>query len=102
MKSPKPIEHTIISDIWDAIESNSGDSAHMRIRATLLVAIQREIQDRKWRQKDVAKFLKISQPRVSDLLRGWIDRFSIDTLVDVANRLGLHIEMHVKPTIVDD
>jgi len=101
MKSSKPLAQTIVTDIWDAIETNPGDSVHMRIRATLMVAIGSEISNRELRQKDVAKILNLSQSRVSDLQRGWIDRFSIDTLVDIAHKLGLHVEMHVKPNGVD-
>jgi predicted XRE-type DNA-binding protein len=101
MRATKPRKETVVTDIWGAIEPNAVDSAQLRIRSVLLAAIQTEIHKREWRQKDVAKNLKISQPRVSDLQRGLVDRFGIDSLVGIVHQLGLEVEVHIKPIITD-
>lgn len=87
------MKQTRITDIWDAIEPTAELAASMRVRSILLIQIQSEIGKRGLRQKDTAILLGISQPRVSDLLRGEIDRFSIDALVDIAHKLGLEIQI---------
>ena len=72
------------------------EAEHLLVRADLLIAVQRLIKSRKLKQKDVATLLRVSQPRVSDLLRGRIDLFSTDTLIDILARLGVRLRMSVK------
>ena len=54
-------------------------------------------RDRKLTQSALATLLSVTQPRVSDLARGRLDLFSLDTLVDMADRLGLRTRMVVSP-----
>ena len=53
---------------------------------------------RRLKQAQLAKLLQVSQPRVSDLLRGRLHLFSIETLIDMLGRLGVHVRFVVKPT----
>ena len=73
------------------------ESAHLLIRADLLIQVQRRIAARRLKQADVAKLLRVSQPRVSDLLRGRIDLFSTDMLIDMLARLGISVRLVLKP-----
>ena len=58
----------------------------------------RLIASRRLKQREAAKVLRVTQPRISDLLRGRIDLFSTDALIDMLARLGAHVRFSVKPT----
>lgn len=73
------------------------EAEHLLIRADLLIEVQKLIASRGLRQREVAKLLGVSQPRVSDLLRGRIDLFSTDVLIDMLVRLGARVRLTVKP-----
>src|SRR5471032_3073641 len=76
---------------------SSDESEHLLIRADLLIHVQKLIASRRLKQAEVAKLLRVSQPRVSDLLRGRIDLFSTDTLIDMLARLGISVRLVLKP-----
>jgi predicted XRE-type DNA-binding protein len=73
-------------------------SEHLLVRADLLIQVQKAIASRGLKQAESAKVLRVTQPRVSDLLRGRIDLFSTDTLIDMLARLGVGVRFVVKPT----
>jgi predicted XRE-type DNA-binding protein len=72
------------------------EAAHLLIRADLMIDITRLIKKRGLTQKAAAKVLGVTQPRVSALVRGRIDLFSIDTLVEMLVRLGLTVTFTTK------
>ncbi|MCA1558981.1 MAG: XRE family transcriptional regulator [Acidobacteria bacterium] len=75
----------------------SADQAeHLLIRADLLIQLQEAIASRGLTQAKAAELLRVTQPRVSDLLRGRIDLFSIDSLIDMLARLGVHLRFVLK------
>ena len=73
------------------------EAEHLLVRADLLIQVQKLIVSRRLKQREAATLLRISQPRVSDLVRGRIDLFSTDTLIDMLARLGARIHLTVKP-----
>ena len=87
------------ANVWDAIEKSPSDAAAMKARADLMMAI-REVVDR-WESTQAvsAKKLGITQPRLNDLLRGRIDKFSLEALMGLAARAGLAVRVEVaRPT----
>ena len=74
------------------------EAEHLVIRADLLIQIQKVVTARRLKQAPLAKLLQVSQPRVSDLLRGRLHLFSIETLIDMLGRLGVQVRFVVKPT----
>ena len=74
------------------------ESEHLILRADLLIQIQKVVTARGLTQAQLAKQLHVSQPRVSDLLRGRLHLFSIETLIDMLGRLGVQVRLVVKPT----
>jgi predicted XRE-type DNA-binding protein len=72
------------------------ESEHLLIRADLLIQVQKAIVSRRLKQAEAAKILRVTQPRVSDLLRGRIDLFSTDSLIDILARLGVGVRLVVK------
>ena len=73
------------------------EAEHLLVRADLMIEVQKIITSRRLKQHAVAKVLRVSQPRVSDLLRGRIDLFSTDALIDMLTRLGARVRLTVKP-----
>ena len=73
------------------------ESEHLLVRADLLIQVQKTITSRRLTQSEAAKVLRVTQPRVSDLLRGRIDLFSTDALIDMLARLDVGVRLVVKP-----
>jgi predicted XRE-type DNA-binding protein len=72
------------------------ESRNLRIRSEMMTALRKFIEKEGLTQADAAKRLKVSQMRISDLTRGKISRFSLDTLVDMLTDAGLEIDFRVK------
>ena len=86
---------TSFDSVWDAIEDTPAEAAHMRIRSALMMALHDHIERTGLSQAQAAKILGITQPRVSDLMRGKIDLFAIDSLVSMLAAAGLQVELRV-------
>ncbi|MFN2317259.1 MAG: helix-turn-helix domain-containing protein [Gemmatimonadales bacterium] len=74
------------------------EAEHLRIRSDLMISLSRVIQRRGLTQVQAAGLLGVSQPRISDLTRGKIDRFSIDTLVAMLGQAGLSVHFTIRPS----
>ncbi len=70
---------------------SAAEAEHLRVRAELMLALDRLIRRRRLTQAQAAKLLRVSQPRVSDLVRGRFHRFSIDALVEMLARAGVKV-----------
>ncbi|MBS0547583.1 MAG: XRE family transcriptional regulator [Proteobacteria bacterium] len=82
------------TNVWDALESGPA-VANMTMRSDLLIALQRQISAWKITQAEAARRLAITQPRLNDLLRGRIAKFSLDMLVNLAERAELHVRLRI-------
>jgi predicted XRE-type DNA-binding protein len=71
------------------------EAENLRIRAALMVALTEHIRRAGLTQKDAAATLGVTQPRISDLMRGRIDVFSIDTLIAMLSRAGVKTTIRV-------
>lgn len=71
------------------------EAEHLRVRSTLMAALRKIIESKRITQAQAATLFGVTQPRVSDLVRGKIDLFSIDTLVDMLARAGFQVNMRV-------
>ncbi len=74
------------------------EAQHLKIRSDLLIQLQKLIASRGLKQSETAKILRVTQPRVSDLLRGRIDLFSTDALIDMLSRFGVRVKLVLKPS----
>jgi len=83
------------SSVWDAIEDTPAEAENMKLRSALMIALKDHIERQGWSQSEAARRFGVTQPRVSDLMRGRIDLFGLDTLVNMAAAAGLHVEMHI-------
>lgn len=81
------------ANIWDAIADSPAEAANLTFRSQLMDEIEAIIEANGWTQAEAAKRCEVSQPRINDLLRGRISRFSIDALVNIAAALGRKIRV---------
>ncbi len=75
--------------VWDAIEDTPQEAASMRARSTLMMNLAEVIQQQGMTQAQAATLFGVTQPRISDLIRGKIHLFSLDTLIDMAATAGM-------------
>ena len=83
------------ASIWDAIEETPAQAENMRLRSALMMALKERIARESLSQSQAAKMFGVTQPRISDLLRGKIELFGLDTLVNMAVAAGLRVEIRV-------
>jgi predicted XRE-type DNA-binding protein len=83
------MKNQTFTSVWDAIEDTPQAAASMKARSTLLMELANVIQKRSMSQSEAAEFFGVTQPRISDLVRGKIDLFSLDTLMNMASTAGM-------------
>lgn len=81
--------------VWDAIEPSRAEAASLKARAELMLAIRKAVDSWAVTQAAAAKRLRITQPRMNDLVRGRINKFSLDALIDLADRAGLAVRLKI-------
>lgn len=89
------MSHKRFASVWDAIEDTPAQAENMKLRSALMMALSDHIEREGLSQSQAAKLFGVTQPRVSDLMRGKIELFSLDTLVNMLAAAGLHVEVRV-------
>lgn len=77
------------ASVWDAIEDTPQEAASMKARSTLMMALSDAIQEQGMTQTEAAALFGVTQPRISDLMRGKFNLFSLDSLMDMAATAGM-------------
>ena len=83
------------ASVWGAIEDTPAEAENMKLRSELLLALKSRISQSGMTQAQAAKLFGVTQPRVSDLMRGKINLFGLDALVNMATVAGLHVELRI-------
>lgn len=83
------------TSVWDAISDTPEQAANLRARAEIMQQISVIVKDKDWTQAQAATHCGVTQPRINDLLRGRVSRFSLDALVNIATAIGqrVHVEL---------
>ena len=84
------------ASVWDAIEDTPEQAANMKLRSELMIALKDHIARAGISQAQAAQLFGVTQPRVSNLMRGKINLFALDALVNMATAAGLRIELRVR------
>lgn len=79
-------------NIFDAVTDKKEEANELQVRADLMIVIRDIVHDKGWKQEKTAKILNLTQPRVSDLLNGKVESFSIDLLMTCLFRLGFRFK----------
>lgn len=81
------------NSVWDALADTPEQAANLRARAELMRQIAAVIEANGWKQSDAALHCGVTQPRINDLLRGRVSRFSLDALVNIATAIGRRVHV---------
>jgi predicted XRE-type DNA-binding protein len=73
------------------------EAEYLALRSRLMLMLERVIADRRLTQVAAARLLAVSQPRVSDVVRGRVQRFTIDALVEMLARAGVRLDIVALP-----
>lgn len=92
----KKVTESSYASVWDAIETDPRQAQNLRLRSALMIGVSEHVRRKGWTQSVAAAQCGVSQPRINDLLRGRISRFSLDALVNIATALGLQIRLEVE------
>ena len=84
------------TDVFEQVGFDKNEAANLRLRSAMMDALIAEIEKQGLTQAQVAKRLGVTQPRISDLMRGKLHLFSIDNLVALLAAVGLRVEMKVR------
>ena len=87
--------HRSSGNVFRDLGFDSKEAENLRLRAELMIELVRLIEKRRLTQGAAARLFGVTQPRVSDLVRGKIDLFSIDTLVAMFARAGVRLEFRI-------
>ena len=96
-KKPSTPEDFVIhgpyENVWDAIEDDPVERERLKLLSDLSIRLELHIRGKGWTQKEAARHLGVTQPRISDLMRGKLSGFSIDARVDLLIRAGVRREL---------
>jgi len=84
------------ANVWDALEPDPVVRENLKLRSLIMSELTTLIERESWTQARAAKALGVTQPRISNLIRGNINVFSLDMLVKMATAAGLRVSMRVK------
>jgi predicted XRE-type DNA-binding protein len=85
----------VFESVWDALEDTPTEAENMKLRSSLMIAISEAVSAWHVTQMDAAIRLGVTQPRLNDLLRGRVGKFSLDALVALAVRAGLAVHLEI-------
>ena len=83
------------ANVWHALTDTPEEAVNMTMRSNLLIAIQQKVLGWQVTQAVAAKRLGVTQPRLNDLLRSKIDRFSLDMLIVLAGHAGVKVRLEI-------
>lgn len=84
------------ASVWDAIEDTPEEAENLKLRSALMVALKAHLARSNLTQAQIAKLFGVTQPRVSDLLRGKLNVFGLDALVNMAAAAGLRVKISIR------
>jgi predicted XRE-type DNA-binding protein len=82
-------------NVWDALADTPKEAANLTARSDLMIKIEQIVKKSGWTQAEAARRCGVTQPRINDLLRGRISRFSLDALVNIAAALGRKVRVEI-------
>ena len=83
------------ANVWDALTDSPEESANRNMRSNLVIAIQQKVLGWSVTQAVAAQRLGVTQPRLNDLLRSKIDKFSLDMLIVLAGHAGIAVRLEI-------
>jgi predicted XRE-type DNA-binding protein len=88
--------HRSSGNVFRDLGFSDDEAENLRVRSDLMMSLSKLIEDRSLTQAQAAKRLGVTQPRISDLMRGKIQLFSVDSLIEMLGHAGAHVSFVVK------
>ncbi len=82
-------------NIFEELGFSHREASKLKIKAQLMCQLSEWIKERQLKQEEASQILKVTRPRVSDVMRGKSGKFTIDALVDMIERTGKHVTVQV-------
>jgi len=79
------------SNIFEDLGFNPREATKLKIKAQLMCQISEWIKEKQLQQEEASDLLHVTRPRLSDVMKGKSDRFTIDALIDMLERTGKHV-----------
>jgi predicted XRE-type DNA-binding protein len=86
-------------NVFEDLGFDMEQAANLKVRADLMIDLRKYIETKGWTQIQAAAFFEETQPRISNLMKGEIGRFSVDKLINMLTRAGMQVEIYVKPQV---
>jgi len=83
-------------NVFEDLGFGMEEAANLRVRADLMIDLKKYIEAKGWTQNQAAAFFGETQPRISNLMKGEVGRFSVDKLINMLTRAGMQVEVYVK------
>ena len=83
------------NNVFEDLGFEAEEAINLKVRADLMLDLRSYIQQRGWTQKEAAEFLGETQPRISNLMKGKISRFSVDKLINLLGKAGMEVKVEV-------
>ena len=90
-------DHITTGSVFDDLGFDRVEAENLKLRASLMQKIEEHIKDKNLTQEAAASLMGVTQPRISDLVRGKIDKFTIDMLVNMLSKANIAVSL-----VVDD
>jgi len=84
------------NSVWDALETNPVEAANLKLRSNLMMEISAFVKKEQLTQAEAAKKLGTTQPRLNDILKGKIDKCTVDRLVNMLAEVGYRVRLSVE------
>ena len=84
-------------NVFEDLGFEGGEAENLRVRARLMAPLERSVRERSITQAEAARELGTTQARISELMNGKIQAFSIDALINMLDRAGLEVDVNVQP-----
>lgn len=88
--------HPSSGNVFADLGFDAEEAQNLKVRADLMIEVTKLIESRGLTQAAAARLLGVTQPRISDLVRGKIDRFSVDSLIEILGRAGATVSVAVR------
>jgi predicted XRE-type DNA-binding protein len=92
----KKLKSKEFENVWDALAESPEEATNLTLRSDLMMKIEAIVKKNLWTQAEAARRCGVTQPRINDLLRGRISRFSLDALVNIAAALGRKVRIRLE------
>ena len=83
------------ANVWDALADTPAEAANLTARSELMTALRERVKSWGLTQAEAAARLGVTQPRLNDLIRGKLDKFSLDALVNLISAAGLRLQIRI-------